>query len=115
VQRCQGQSSVCAIAAFKPACASETTSRTACRPRFDQAAEEAAPERFGLALADIKADHLPVAGLVHGIGEHQRLRHDAAAVAHLLDLRIQPQVGVAALQRPAAEGLQLLIEAGADP
>ena len=47
-------------------------------PALDQAAEEAAPERLGLALADVEADHLPVAGLVHGVGKHERLRHDAS-------------------------------------
>ena len=87
----------------------------AAQAALDQAAQEAAPERLGLGLADVEADHLPVAGLVHGIGEHQRLADDAPAVADLLDLRIQPQIRVAALQRPAAERLDLLVEAGADP
>ena len=59
----------------------------------DQAAQEAAPEGLGLALADVEADHFPVAGLVHGVGEHERLRHDAAAVPDLLDLGVEPEVG----------------------
>jgi hypothetical protein len=33
LQRCQGQPSTCAIAFFRPACASETTSCTPFRPR----------------------------------------------------------------------------------
>src|SRR5262249_28073769 len=70
----------------------------------DEAAEEAAPEGLGLALTDVETDHLAVTGLVHGVGEHQRLRHDAAAVTDLLDLRVQPQIGVAA-QGPIAERL----------
>jgi hypothetical protein len=52
---------------------------------------------------------------VHAIGEHQRFTHDAAAVSDLLDLRVQPQVGVAALERPVAERVDLLVEARADP
>ena len=82
---------------------------------LDEAAQEAAPERFGLGLADVEADHLAVAGLVHGVGEHQRLADDAAAVADLLDLGVEPQVRVAALERPVAERVDLLVEAGADP
>jgi hypothetical protein len=82
---------------------------------LDQAAEEAAPERLRLALADVEADHLSVAGLMHGVGEYERFRHHPAAVPDLLDLRIQPQIGVAALERPVAEGLDLLVQAGADP
>jgi hypothetical protein len=82
---------------------------------LDQSAEEAAPESLGLALADVDADHLAVARLVDGVGEHERLRYDAAAIADLLDLGVEPQVGVAALERPVAERLYLLIQASADP
>jgi hypothetical protein len=38
-----------------------------------EAAEELGPERAGLDLADIQADHLPHAGLVRRVGDHQRL------------------------------------------
>jgi hypothetical protein len=82
---------------------------------LDQAAQEGAPERFRLGLADVERDHLAVAGLVHTVGQHQRFPHDPAAVADLLDLRVQPQIGVAALQRAVAERIDLLVEAGADP
>src|SRR5262249_46302467 len=82
---------------------------------LDQAAQEAAPERFGLALADVEADHLAVARLVYGVGKHERLGDDAATVADLLDLGVQPEIGVAALERPVAERLHLLVEALADP
>jgi hypothetical protein len=81
---------------------------------LDQATEEAAPERFGLALAHVEADHLAVARLVHRIGQHRRLRHNAAAVADFLDLGVEPKVGVAALQGPVPERLDLLVEALAD-
>jgi hypothetical protein len=52
---------------------------------------------------------------VHAVGEHQRLAHDAATVSDLLDLGVKPQVWVAALERPVAEGVDLLVEALADP
>ena len=35
----------------------------------DQAAQELAPERLGLGLADVEADHLAPAGLVHAVGD----------------------------------------------
>jgi hypothetical protein len=72
---------------------------------LDQRPQERSPERLGLALADVEADHLPVAGLVDGVGEHERLLHHPAAVSHLLDLRVEPQVRVAALQGPVTERL----------
>ena len=81
---------------------------------LDQAAQERAPERLRLRLADVEADHLPAAGLVHAVGDDQALPDDAAAVPDLLDLRIEEQVGVAALERPLSERLDLLVEAGAD-
>ena len=43
------------------------------------------------------------------------LRTHPAAVSDLLDLGVEEQIGVAALQRPRAERLDLLIEPGADP
>ncbi len=82
---------------------------------LDQSAQEAAPEGLGLGLSHIERDHLPVARLVHPIGQHQRLAHDAAAVSDLLHLRVKPEVRVAALQRAVAEGVDLLVESGADP
>ena len=44
VQRCQGQPSTCAIAFFRPAWASETTSCTPRQAALDEAAQEGAPE-----------------------------------------------------------------------
>ena len=60
---------------------------------LDQATQERAPERLRLRLADVETDQLAVAGLVDGVGEHQRFPDDTAAVADLLDLRVEPQVG----------------------
>src|SRR6266540_4230991 len=87
----------------------------AAQATLDKSAQEAAPERLGLGLADVERDHLAVAGLVDAVGEHQCFADDTAAVADLLDLRVQPQVRVAALERPVAEDVDLLVEALADP
>ena len=81
----------------------------------DQAREELGPERLGLGLADIDAEDLAPAGLVHAVGDHQRLVDHPAAVADLLDLGVQEQVRVAALQRPRPERLDVLIQRRADP
>ena len=102
-QRCQGQPSTCAIARLSPARASETTSSTPVSPRSTRLSQEAAPEGLRLGLADVERDDLAIARLVHSVGEHQALAHDAAAVADLLDLGVEPQVQVAALERPRAE------------
>ena len=81
----------------------------------DEAAQELAPERLGLRLADVQADDLAPAGLVHGVRDHDALALHAAAVADLLDLRVDEQIRVAALQRPLAERLDLLVEQPGDP
>src|SRR4051812_38934180 len=81
----------------------------------DQASEELAPERLGLRLADVQADDLASAGLVNGVRDHDRLARDAAAVADLLDLRVDEQIRVAALQRPLPDRLALLVEHPRDP
>src|SRR4029450_8745430 len=38
----------------------------------DQAAQELPPERLGLGRPHVQADDLPLAGLVHAVGDHQR-------------------------------------------
>jgi hypothetical protein len=81
----------------------------------DQIAQELRPERLGLGLADVQADDFAAAGLVDAVGDDHALPPDAAAVADLLDLRVDEQVWVAALQRPRAERLDLLVQAAADP
>jgi hypothetical protein len=78
----------------------------------DQRAQEAAPERPPRRR---RVRSLAVAGLVHAVGEHERLAHDTARVADLLDLGIEPQVGVAVFKRPVAEGVDLLVEILTDP
>jgi hypothetical protein len=81
----------------------------------DQRLEELAPERLGLRLADVDAEDLPPTRLVHAVGNHHALVDHPAAVAHLLGLAVEPQVGVVTLERALAEGLNLLVEQGADP
>jgi hypothetical protein len=70
---------------------------------LDQAAQELGPERLGLGLADIDREDLAAAGLMNAMRDHQRLVDHAAAVADLLDLRIEEQVGIGAFQRPRPE------------
>ena len=113
MQRCQGQPSTCAIAFFRPAVADDQLHPG--QPALDQVAQERAPERLRLRFADVEADHLSVAGLVHGVGEHQCLPDDLVAVADLLHLRVEPQVRIRAFERPVAKGVDLLVETGAGP
>jgi hypothetical protein len=73
------------------------------KPARDQGPEELAPERLGLGFADIQADDLPTSGLVDGMRDDDALARDSAAVADLLDLGVDEQIRVAALQRPLPE------------
>jgi hypothetical protein len=69
---------------------------------------------FGLGLADVQADDLAAPGLVDAVGDDHALAHHAAAGADLLDLGVDEQIRVAALQRPLPEGLDLLVEQAGD-
>ena len=116
MQRCQGQRSSLAIAALSPSWASETTVELhAGQAARDQRAQEVGPERLGLGLADVDAEDLAPARLVHAVGDHHALVDHAAAVPDLLGLAIKPQVGVVALERALPERLDLLVEQRADP
>ena len=84
------------------------------QPARDEASEELGPERLGLGLADIDREDLAPAGLMDAVRDHQRLVDHAAAVADLLDLGVEEQVRVAALQRAGPERLDVLIERLAD-
>jgi hypothetical protein len=114
VQRCQGVPRTGPIAARSPWWQSETQSRTPARPRA-QRAQELAPERFGLGFADVEADHFAPSGLVDGVGDHEAFLAHAAALADLFDLAVEPHIGVAALKRSLPEGLDLLVQAAAQP
>jgi hypothetical protein len=81
----------------------------------DKTAEQVAPERLGLGFADVQADDLAPAGLVHGMRDDNRLARHPAAVADLLDLGVDEQILIAALQRPLAKRLHLLVQQPRDP
>src|SRR4051812_38373557 len=81
----------------------------------DQRPEEVAPEALGLGRADVEADDLAPPGLVDGVRDDDALARDAPAGADLLDLGVDEQIRVAALQRPLAERLHLLVEQPRDP
>ena len=80
-----------------------------------EASEEVAPERLGLRFADVEADDLAPTGLVDGVRDDDALARHAAAVSDLLDLGVDEQIRVAALQRALAERLDLLVEQAGDP
>jgi hypothetical protein len=54
------------------------------------------------------------ARFVHAVRDHQGLVDDPAAGADLLDLGVEEQVPVAALQRPRAERFKVLVQRCAD-
>jgi hypothetical protein len=64
---------------------------------------------------NVQADDLTAAALVDAVGDHQRLVPDSAGFADPFHLGVQPQVRVAALQRPLTEHPHLLIQAAAQP
>jgi hypothetical protein len=82
---------------------------------LDEPSEELGPERLGLGLADVDRQNLAPAALMHAVGDHQRLVDHAAAVADLLDLGVQEQIGVGALQRARSERVDVFVERLADP
>jgi hypothetical protein len=57
------------------------------QPTGAERPQEAAPERFGLGLPDVQADHFPPARLVDPIGDHQGLVAHPAGLADPLHLR----------------------------
>jgi hypothetical protein len=87
----------------------------AVQPTSPQAAQELAPEALGLGLANVQADHLPAAGGVHAVGDHQRLVAHPTPLADPLDLGVHPQIRVGALQRSLPEDSDLLVQATAQP
>ena len=72
-----------------------------------EASEELGPERLGL-RADVQADDLAPAGLVHGVRDRDALALNVAAVADLLDLRVDEHVRVAPLHGDARTGARAL-------
>jgi site-specific DNA recombinase len=87
----------------------------AARPAGDQPLQEGAPDGGVLARADVQPQHLAHPVLAHAVGDHHRHRLHPVLPAHVLVARVEPHVGVRGVQPPAAEGRDLLIEAGAQP
>src|SRR3990172_800290 len=77
--------------------------------------EETPPERVILASADLKPEHLALAALRDAVGDDKSHGDDPGRlIADLLVGGIQEEVGVATDERPASEGLDLGVQAGAD-
>jgi hypothetical protein len=96
VQRCQGQPNTLAIAVVSPVGVGDHQLHPI-QPAGAERPQEAAPERLGLGLPDVQTDHLSPAGLVHAVGDHQRLVAHPTRLADPLHLGVQPQVGIGAL------------------
>lgn len=64
------------------------------QPRLLERPQELDPEAARLDLADVQADHLAQPGLVHGIGDDECLAEDAAVIADLDGLGVQPQIRI---------------------
>ena len=114
MQRCQGAPRTCASAALRPGWASEIAELHPDQPARHQRAQKLAPEGLGLGLADVEPDDLPATSLMHAVGDHHALAHHPPAGTDLLDLGVDEQIGVATLERAAAEGLDLLVKASRD-
>jgi hypothetical protein len=63
------------------------------RAAGDQEAQDLGPERLALRLPDVDAEDLAAAGLMHALGDHDRLARDPAGVPDLLDLRVNHRYG----------------------
>ena len=115
MQRCHGDPRTRAIAAFKPGMRVSDRQLHPDQAARDERPQELRPERLGLGLADVQADDLAAPGLVNGVRDHDAFALHAAAVADLLDLRVDEQVRVAALQRALSKRRDLLVEQAGDP
>jgi hypothetical protein len=74
--------------------ASEIAGRTP-----NEAAHERGPDRLGARLADVEADYPAASGLVHGERDRKVLGTNPHAVADVLDVRVESQIGVAVPER----------------
>jgi hypothetical protein len=85
------------------------------QPASAERSQERPPERFGLGLTDVQTNDLPPSGLVHAVGDHQRLVAHPTGFADPFDLGVQPQIRVGAGQRPLPEHGDLLVQPAAEP
>lgn len=79
-----------------------------------QAAQKVQPKGIFLTLAKRELQDLPFPGLLHSDRHDQRLTDDPVIMTHLHVEGVQPQVGIAAFQRPVAEALDQFVEHTAD-
>ena len=115
-QRCQvAPAKTCCTACLSPRCESEITSFTPARPRAISWRQNASQNSWVLRRPHVEADHLALAAVLDGHGDEHRHGHDAPVLPHLLEGSVEEQVGVLAVETPAAEGLDLSIELAADP
>ena len=115
MQRCHGDPRTLAIAGLQARVRVADRQLHADQASGDERAQELRPERLGLGLADVEADDLAATGLVDGVRDDDAFACDAAAVADLLDLRVDEHVRVAALQPTLAERGDLFVEQAGDP
>jgi hypothetical protein len=98
---------------LRPGWESEIASSTPTRPRATRLLRNSR-QNASVSAADVQADDLAAAGLVDGVRDHDALARHATAVADLLDLRVNEQIRIAALQPALAERLHLLIQQASD-
>ena len=109
MQRRQGAPITCASADFRPGCASEIASWTPTRPRATSERRNSR-QNASVSAAPMSRPMISRRRLVNGVRDNHALALNAAAGADLLDLRVDEQVRVAALQRPLAKRGNLLVE-----
>jgi len=97
---CDGEDAASRLERFEPAPSIVIASGTRCNCHA----------YWPLSRPVLRDEDLAPPGLMHAVRDHQRLVDHAAAVAHLLDLGIEEQVRVAALQRSGPERLHVLVE-----
>jgi hypothetical protein len=84
-------------------------------PRATRERRNSVQKRVGLRGAEIQADDLAAAGLMVGVSDDDALALHAAAIADLLDLRVDEQIQVTTLPAAAPGTLGLVRRAGRDP
>jgi hypothetical protein len=82
----------------------------------DQRAQKRSPESTVLAGTHVQAEDLPLPALgVHAHGDHHSRGGHSPVLASLHVGRVEPDVGVWALQRPTPEALDLRIQLLTEP
>src|SRR3954468_6972166 len=115
VQRCHGAPRTCASAALSPGWASEMASWTPTRPRATRLRRNSRQNASVSAAPTSRPmiSRRPVSWAA--CANDDALAGHTPAVAALLDLRVDEQIRVAALQRPLPKRLHLLVEQAGDP